>query len=520
MVDAVTQLGRTGVHVGLGVVAVVRRGGEARGLVTGGHHGGGVAVAVEVGIDVPGRCVRRVLVGGPVTVLVDAVAGLRGVGVHAVEGVVTVLIVGEVARGRVASDDTVASVAEAVPVGVSVPGRGVPRGVVDGAVTIFVDAVARLGRAGMDATRAVVAVRVVGDVVGGGIASGHRGGGVAEAVAIEVCVPGGGVDRALVQDGVTVFVHVVAGLGGARVDAGGAVIAVARVRHVAAGRGAFVHRRRGVAEAVPVVVRVEGRRDAVIHDRVAVLVYAVTHLGRVRTHARRTVVALLTGGPPVAIGVHVAHRTVTIVVHGVRAVGLGGAGVYRSVAFVAVAVGRREAVAAVATQDDRPVPVPIPVIVGVPGPHVSGVLVGLVVAVLVHPVTHLVGAGVHTRGGVVTIAALLDGPLRGVTRGDGVRPVPVAVSIDVPGGGVLGVLVDLIVAIVVAPVAELGGVRVGVRVRVVTIDLGGVPIAVVVYGTLGDRHVGAASCEQHQEAEIGEQGTSGEHATPRTIAAP
>ena len=103
VVDAVAVLRRAWVDRAGGVVAVRVAGDEARRLVAVDVGHAGVAVAVGVGVLVPGHDVdRRVLVDGTVTVVVDAVAVLICAGVDRVEAVVAVGVVGDVASRLVA----------------------------------------------------------------------------------------------------------------------------------------------------------------------------------------------------------------------------------------------------------------------------------------------------------------------------------------------------------------------------------------------------------------------------------
>src|SRR5690606_17370178 len=143
VVELVAELGRVGPGVRVAVVAVAGGGDvaarrRARRL---GHRL--VAVAVRVGVAVPGGRVHGVLVDDAVAVVVDVVAGLDPTRKDARVGVVAVVVGLDVALGRGAGGDRGRRVTVPVVVGVRVEGllaRGA--GLVDVAVAVVVDAVA------------------------------------------------------------------------------------------------------------------------------------------------------------------------------------------------------------------------------------------------------------------------------------------------------------------------------------------------------------------------------------------
>jgi hypothetical protein len=193
---------------------------------------------------------------------------------------------------------------------------------------------------------------------------------------------------------------------------------------------------RAGAAADAVAVRV----DAVVDDEVAVVVLVVAGLGSARKISGIRVVAVArAGGPAVAVRVREAlvHRAVAVVVGVVAA--LVRVGADRGVGVVAVAVAGRHAVAVLVD-----------------------VLVHLAVAVLVDAVlADLVRPRVDGRVLVVAVAGLLHVPFG--RRAGQLRAVDVAPAVPVLVGVVralrlvlVGVLVDLAVAVVVLAVAELG----------------------------------------------------------------
>ena len=293
LVDAiVVDLGGGGVDGGVGVVAV----GAA--VVCG-------VLAILVGV----------VVTGPITVTIHAVVvDLGGGGVDGGIGVV--------------------AVGAAVAVGVLAVFVGV---VVRQLVAVLVDAVVvDLGGTRVDGAVVVVAVGAAADI--GGVV----------AVAIDVGEVGA----------ITVVVDAVVGdLGAAGVDGGVGVVAVGVVGAVAAGHIAFEHRAAAVAVAIVIGVGVVRGRIAgsrAIDGAVAVVVYAVAHLGGAGVDAGVVVVAVDVGVLAIAIrvdqravgstvGTDVGGRAVRVLVGGVSGVDEGGGGgegevVVRAVAVEAVAV--------------------------------------------------------------------------------------------------------------------------------------------------------------------------------------
>ena len=257
VVDAVAEVGRTGVDRGVAVVAVAvdrdvtaRRGARLLG-------GRRAAEAVSVAVGVVGR--GHSLVGRAVAVVVDGVAGLGRAGVDGGAGVVAVAAQGdEAARGDTgAIDRGHGAVAVAVDIRVGVEGVG-GEAFVGAARAVVVDAVTDLGRARPDGGIGVVAVGAVRDIARGRAARagrlGHRG--VAVAIAVAVLVVG---DRreTLVDRRVAVVVETVAELGRAGIHGVARVVAVGAVRHIAgrlrAGDLGGAARAEGVAIGVAVV---------------------------------------------------------------------------------------------------------------------------------------------------------------------------------------------------------------------------------------------------------------------------
>jgi hypothetical protein len=111
------------------------------------------------------------------------------------------------------------------------------------------------------------------------------------------------------------------------------------------------------------------------------------------------------------------------------------------------------------------------------------VLVQRAVAVVVAAVAELSGAGERGAIGVVAVAGI-GGPGGGSAAGEGRQPrIPVAVAVEVgvPDLGIEGVvLVDAVVAVVVDPIADLGGRRMYGGVVIVAVDLAGEAVAIVV----------------------------------------
>src|SRR5690606_6759270 len=176
-----------------------------------------------------------------VAVLIDAVGDdLRGAGVDRRAGVVAVVVVAHGAGGAAARLLRHGRVAEAVAVGIGVPGGVVDGPLVDRAVAVVVDLVADLGGVRVDRRVGVVAVVGVGDEARRRRARPHGGARVAEAVAVGVRVPGGG-GRAFVDRAVAVVVHAVADVGRAGVDRRAGVVAVAADVDVAFRRRARGH---------------------------------------------------------------------------------------------------------------------------------------------------------------------------------------------------------------------------------------------------------------------------------------
>ena len=321
VVQLVADFEGAGVDVGVPVVTVRVIIDRARGLVAGADRGAGVAVAVAIGVGVPGAEAGDVsvrVVHQAVAVIIVAVADLRRTGVDGRVAVVAVAVVIHRTAGLLTGGDRRGAVAVTVDVGVpgalagdvrvvvvhqavavvvqavallAVEAVGQPVAVaveafVGAAVTVVVEAITELSSAGVDGRVGVVAVGVVRDVAGGGVAGCHRVGGVAVAVAVGVEVPGGlahGVVVVVIHQAVAVVVVAVAELGGAGVDGRVGVVAVGVVGHVAFGSVAGGHPSGRIAEAVAVGVGVPGAlagdvRIVVVHQAVAVVIHPVADL--------------------------------------------------------------------------------------------------------------------------------------------------------------------------------------------------------------------------------------------------
>ena len=177
------------------------------------------------------------------------------------------------------------------------------------------------------------------------------------------------------------------------------------------------------------------------------------------------VVALLAGGPAVAVRVAVPRHPVAVVVCRVGTVILRCTGVVGGVAVVAVPAQRGVAARGCAGYGRGAVqPVAVAVGVEIPGQGVGGVvLIGGSVAVVVMPVAPLRGA--RMAGGAVVVAVRGCGhEARGCSAGpggDGQVAVAIGIGVCVPGRRVgCIVLVGGAVAVVIVAVAQLTGARV------------------------------------------------------------
>ena len=309
VVDAVAaDLGLAGVRGGLAVVAVgavldVAAGDLARegGVV---H----VAVAVTVAIGVEGAL--HLLVGVAVAVVVQLVAELLGVRVDQRVAVLAVAALAHEAVGLLAGVLAGVGRADAVTVGVLVPGRRIVRVHVGGAVAVVVDVVADLGRVGVHRGVVIVAVTVRVHPQGlltlfGQVAPVDQRDVAAEGVTVGVEVPQ--VVRGVVDHTVAVLIDVVADLVGGGVDGRVGVVAVIVVEHpAAAGLLADGLPDLGVAVAVTVAVLVPG-----VHLDVGVGVVAVA---LVLGEAVTVVVDVVGVGRGAVVVVRV-HGAVIVVAH-------------------------------------------------------------------------------------------------------------------------------------------------------------------------------------------------------------
>ena len=433
VVEAVAELLRCWADPRCGVVAVSALVGRGGGLLARDHRL--VAPAVGVEVDEPRLGVRGVrFVRRAVTVVVDAIAALRRLGMDVRAAVVTVVSLGQVAWGSDAALVGLGGVSVAVGVVVSEPRGLVHRaGLVHGFVAVVVRAVAALGRARVSGRRAVVAVGAVGDHPLGGGACFHRGCPVSEAVQIRVDEPEEGVDRVLVGIAVTVVISVVAALGRGRVGRSDGVVAVACVTDVADGgatAGCWVCR---VAEPVSVCVCEPGGRVGCVRfvdEAVAVVVSAVAAFlgarmdvcacpvtvlgvrdvvdgpdaGREGRRGIPEVVAVVVGEPRGRVDRILVRGAVAVFVHAVAV--FVRAGVDRRVGVAAVARRRRMALWSVAGKGrESDFAVSVPVCIRPPRLSIDRAVVDQAVAVSVHPVAVLVRTRVDGRVVVVAVGA-------------------------------------------------------------------------------------------------------------------
>ena len=474
-VGGVTDLGGGGADRGPRVVAVgVHGGGVGTGSVAGEDPGARrVPVAVRVCVAVPGTLGRRAdarvgIVREPVAVLVNVggVAHLRGGGAHGRVGVVTVAGSARgVGASGVAGGGGAGGGAAPVAVEVDVPGRRSGGGgvVVVGeavAVLVRVGGVAGLHGPGRDGVVGVVAVSHGRGGVQPARVAQREGGGArwGPAVPVGVAVEGGGrggVEAAVVVvDGaVAVLVGVggVADLAGARVHRGVGVVAVAQARGGVGPGGVAGARAARAPVAVPVGVDVPGGE------------------------ARAGDGAVLVVREAVAVFVRVGGVT-----------DLGGGGVGDGVGVVAVRRVRCAAQAGrIAGEDPGVRRIPVPVAVEVEVPDRGGGAVRVRIGVVREAVAVLVDVGgvadLHRRGRdggvlIVAVGAVEDVPVgRGAGLDGGVR-VAVAVPVEIPVPGDVGVGIDRgivevhqAVAVVVESAADLGRARVHRRLGVVTV---------------------------------------------------
>ncbi len=197
----------------------------------------------------------------------------------------------------------------------------------------------------------------------------------------------------------------------------------------------------GISEAVEVLVLEPGCGvgGVVIDGAVAVVVEVVAELGVFGEDGRKAVIAVLTGGIAVAVSIGVACGPVAVVVGGVGAVVLAGAGVDVGAGVIAVIAIRDVGVRRLTGGGAQGgVAVAIPVVVRVEGAGVGGVIVHLGVAVIVEFVADLGVSREHEGLAVIAVGglgAVVGGLL--TRKGGGSRvAVAVAIRIVVPGGRV------------------------------------------------------------------------------------
>ncbi len=361
----------------------------------------------------------------PITILVDPVVrNLFGTGVDGGVGVVTVSCI----------------LAVAVTVRVVTL-----RGIVCHARAILVHTVARFRSSGMDGR-----IRVVAVIRGVAVAIHVILQAVEDAVAVHVIYP------IFIGVAVAVVVDAVAGFDDRRGLGRVCVVAVARIFAVAVG-----------------VVVVAAR--ALVDRAVTVLVHTVAHFRSAGEDVRPRVVTIGAQVVAICVDVVVVRETITVLVHTVvgdfAGAGVGTGGVVVAVRGVVVPVTVHVGqVAAGAVLVD-------PVVGRFRRARVGGrstiitlltahvtvtvhvVLVAEAVAVGVHTVAALAGAGEDGRIGIVTVALVLL----------------VAVTVVVVGDRAL---IDDAVTVVVHPVVVLVGAGVGVRVGVVAVVTGQVGVTV------------------------------------------
>ncbi len=242
-----------------------------------------VAVAVEVPRFRTG-CTG--FIHQPVAVVIDAVADFARRGVSRSRSVVAIVIVSDMKLAADACANGAVFVAEAVVVGVHVPGwpiHHVGVGVVDAGVAVVVHAIADLVCAGVNRTICVIAIVAIGNEADGLRARLGFGPGLAVAVAIKVAVPRARIHCVVIaRDAIAVVVDAVAPLGRIAVDGGVVVLAVVAVSNVPARLATRPHVYGGVALAVGVGVAEVNRgvHGVFVHLPVAVVVRPIAPFRR------------------------------------------------------------------------------------------------------------------------------------------------------------------------------------------------------------------------------------------------
>ncbi len=185
-------------------------------------------------------------------------------------------------------------------------------------------------------------------------------------------------------------------------------------------------------------------------------------------YAAVSVVTLLTGRPSVCVGVGVAHAAVAVVVSGIGAVALLRSGMNARVAVIAVAVRShisRGGLAGLGRVRRYTVAVAVAVLVE----RLARALVRLSVTVVVALIADFRGLGERLCALVVAVRGVGDVTGRGVA---GVREricVTEAVAVGVGIPRLADVLIRLSITVVVEPVADLRGRRVGRGIGVVAV---------------------------------------------------
>jgi len=300
VVVAVAVLRSAGVYVSVTIVAV-----DPTGHVTGRLRAGypilvTVAVAVAVRVNIPGAGVRAgVRVGGPVAVVVRAVANFRGARVHLSVGVVAIGRAENVTGGlRAGNLSGVRAIPVAVPI--AVPDRS--SGVVVRRIAVVVDTVStHLGYAGVH--RGIGVVTIVGVVhkAHKGFAALGLDRTTTVPVAVLVGVPRGG--HSFVHVAVTVVIEVVADLDSAGVYVSVGIVAVVGVVHKETRRLTSLQDHVHGAVTVPIQVGVPRRGHTFVHLSVAVVIDLVADLFGARKDGGVGVIAIIIDGITVAISI-------------------------------------------------------------------------------------------------------------------------------------------------------------------------------------------------------------------------
>src|SRR6218665_3281924 len=191
----------------------------------------------------------------------------------------------------------------AIPIRVAIPGQRI-HGILGVVVAVVVDLRLSRGLTDLDARWIdvevrVVAVRLIAHIARPGRTAGHhgRGGRPPKTITVQVREPG---HRAqpLVDGPITVVVQAVTQLRGARLHGVIAVVAVRVTGHIAGRSRAREDSEGGVAgaHAITIRVRIPLALHPLIHDSIAIVVLAITVLGRTRLRGGTRIIAILVAG--------------------------------------------------------------------------------------------------------------------------------------------------------------------------------------------------------------------------------